>query len=277
MASDIGIMVDEIGIEIGLCGPFRLKTAYQPIFAVKGGSLVPVGVESRISPHLDARPVSQSGFLEGVHPSDMLAAESLCQALAMKNHRNIGVGGLELFFNYNPKTDFDLAAVLGEIGAVAEQFGEDGLDPSLLVCEITNAFAMDPDEIMLLADRLRLAGVRLALDDFGAGYTTEERFARIRPDCVKIEGSWFRRFCREISTARLLAPTVAGFRDRGARVLVEGIRTVTHLRVALEAGADLVQGDYLAEAALAGAIFNEAPLDIAALTADRRKVIPLFG
>jgi len=44
------IFADEIGIEYGIHGDFRLKTAYQPIFAPRGNWLTAVAVEALVEP-----------------------------------------------------------------------------------------------------------------------------------------------------------------------------------------------------------------------------------
>jgi EAL domain-containing protein (putative c-di-GMP-specific phosphodiesterase class I) len=68
---------------------------------------------------------------------------------------------------------------------------------------------------------------------------------------------------------------VAGFHDLGTTVLVEGIETAAELRAALDAGADCLQGFYLALPALAGTIFDPAPKSIDALLSEENKVVPL--
>ncbi|RUT80621.1 EAL domain-containing protein, partial [Mesorhizobium sp. M7A.T.Ca.US.000.02.2.1] len=45
------IQVDEVGIEYGIYGEFRLRSAYQPIFAPRGRSLHAVAAEALFEPH----------------------------------------------------------------------------------------------------------------------------------------------------------------------------------------------------------------------------------
>jgi len=60
-------------------------------------------------------------------------------------------------------------------------------------------------------------------------------------------------------------------------VLVEGIEQPAQLGVALEAGADLLQGLLLARPVLTGTLFSAEPLEINELLRPAAKVIPLFG
>ncbi|TIW35515.1 MAG: EAL domain-containing protein [Mesorhizobium sp.] len=268
------IFADEIGIEYGVYGDFRLKSAYQPIFAPRGRSLAPVAVEALIEAQRDARPVAPRVFFGSLPAADRLFVETMCRMLHLRNFRNIGVEGLDLFFNYNPLINDHLGRALAEIRLMTRHLGELDLYPGMLVCEITEQAANDKVLISLVRE-MRRDGIRIAIDDFGTGHSTEERIALLAPDIVKIDGAWFAEFCRHAAAERFFRPLVSMLHDRGAKVLVEGIEQAVHLRVALDGGVDLVQGYHLARPALAGTIFNEEPLSTEALLGMDSKVVPL--
>ena len=270
------IFADEVGIEYGIHGEFRLRSAYQPIFAPRGRFLHAVAVEALIEPHRAGRPGAPKVFFESIAASDRLFVETMCRVLHLRNFRNIGVDGPDLFFNYNPLINDHPGRALAEIRLMTRHLGDFGLHPGMLVCEITEQ-AADDKVLARLVREMRRDGVRIAIDDFGTGYSSEERLTLVRPDIVKIDGGWFAEFCRHAAAERFFRPLVSSLHDRGARVLVEGIEQPVHLRVALEAGVDLLQGFLLARPALAGTIFNEEPLVIDALLGFDNKVVPLFA
>ncbi|TJV43490.1 MAG: EAL domain-containing protein [Mesorhizobium sp.] len=270
------IFVDEVGIEFGVYGDFRLRSAYQPIFAPRGDTLHPVAVEGLIEPHRAGRPGSPRAFFEGVAAPDRLFVETMCRVLHLRNFHNIGVDGLDLFFNYNPLVNDHAGRALAEIRLMSRHLGELGLAPRMLVCEITEQ-AADDALLARLAREMRRDGIRIAIDDFGTGHSTEERVSLLKPDIVKIDGGWFAQFCRHAAAERFFRPLVSSLHDRGAKVLVEGIEQSIHLRVALEAGVDLLQGFLLARPALAGTVFEEEPLVVDALLGLDNKVVPLFA
>ncbi|MGX5839435.1 EAL domain-containing protein [Mesorhizobium sp. ArgA1] len=273
---DVGeaIFADEVGIEYGIYGAFRLKTAYQPIFAPRGGALAAVAVEALIEPHRAAMPVAPAVFFDSVAAGDRLFVETMCRMLHLKNFRNIGVDGLDLFFNYNPMINDHLGRALAEIRLMTRHLGDLDLHAGLLVCEITEQ-AADDHVLAPLVREMRRDGVRIAIDDFGTGHSTAERMNLLQPDIVKIDGGWFAEFCRHTAAERFFRPLVSSLHDRGARVLVEGIEKPVHLRVALDGGADLLQGFHLGRPALAGTLFNQQPLSIEALLGADNKVVPL--
>lgn len=275
-ASD-AIFVDEIGIEIGVYGDYRLKSLYQPIFARRGGSIVPVAVAGMTRPEMWSQPVSADRFLADVRPEDALFVESLCRALHLRNYRNIGVDGLDLFFAYDPRVNRDLKKSLTEIAFLARRLGEIGLDPALLVCEVAEAAALDEAVLVQLAAALRSQGIRIAIDNFGLGSSAHRAVGLLRPDIARIDGPLLRTMAAEASTARLLEQAVRALRSGGVTVMAEGIETPRQLRVALEAGADLLKGSLLGAPALVGTLFDEKARPLAPLLEADSKVVPLFG
>jgi EAL domain-containing protein (putative c-di-GMP-specific phosphodiesterase class I) len=268
------IFADEIGIAYGIYGDFRLRSVYQPIFAPRGKVLTAVAVEALVEPHLAGLPSSTQAFFDDIPAGDRLFVEAMCRALHLRNYSNIGVDGLDLFFNYNPLVNDHPGRALAEIRLMTRHLGDFDLHPGMLVCEITEQ-AADDALLLRLVREMRRDGIRIAIDDFGTGHSTEERVSMLQPDIVKIDGGWFAEFCRHAAAERFFRPLVSSLHDRGARVLVEGIEQAAHLRVALEGDVDLLQGYYLARPKLAGTIFREEPLAIDALLEAESKVVQL--
>lgn len=272
---DEGILVDEVGIQYGRYGPFVLKTLYQPIFRPAPEGLVPRGVEGLIKPFVAGAPVPAKSFLSQIPDDDRLFIECMCRALHLRNYANIGVEGLRLFFNFDPHVHDDVELTVEQIRSMANWLEDIELPPHLLVCEITETEAIDAETLTRLAAEMRLHNIRLAIDDFGVGHSTLERVEMIEPDIVKIDGSWFRRIAGASPAVGLLEALVAGLQRTGTEVLIEGIQTAGELRVALDSGADLLQGYHLARPALAGTIFDPEPRQLAELLGGPSNVVRL--
>ena len=151
------------------------------------------------------------------------------------------------------------------------------MDPAGLVCEIIEKEAADDDLLAEIVQEMRRLGLRVAIDDFGSDHSTEDRLRLLQPDIVKIDGGWFAELCRHTAAERLFRALLSLLHERGAKVLVEGIEQPLHLRVALDGGADMLQGFLLGRAAPAGAIFDETPLELDRLLYQGSNVISLFG
>lgn len=259
------IFADEIGIEYGVYGDFRLRSAYQPIFAPGDGVLKPVAVEALIEPHREGRVISPTTFFDSIATKDRLFVETMCRTLHLHNFRNIGVGELDLFFNFHPGVNDHPGRVLSELRLMMGGLEDVDLLPGMLVCEITEHAAPNDKVLAAIAREMRRNGLRIAVDDFGAGHSTEERLKLIEPDIVKIDGPWFALLCRYPAAERLFRSLVSLLHDRGVKILVEGIEQPDQLRVALDGGVDLLQGFLLGRPALAGTIFKEDAIEMARL------------
>ena len=101
--------------------------------------LVPVAVEGLISPHRAGMPIFPAHFFAGVSPRDGHAIDRIGRALHVRNHRNIGVEGLELYLGPSSGSPY---GVLDDIDSTASWLGVEIYLP-LLVCELFAEAALD--------------------------------------------------------------------------------------------------------------------------------------
>jgi EAL domain-containing protein (putative c-di-GMP-specific phosphodiesterase class I) len=89
--------------------------------------------------------------------------------------------------------------------------------------------------------RLRSEGIRLAIDDVGAGFSSLRHLLNLRPDFIKID----RSLCRRVNEgpARALLEGLVAFSSQiGAAVVAEGIETREELRGLQQIGVTFGQG-----------------------------------
>jgi EAL domain-containing protein (putative c-di-GMP-specific phosphodiesterase class I) len=96
------------------------------------------------------------------------------------------------------------------------------------------------DQALATLATLRAAGVRVVVDDFGAGYASLVRLHALKPDVVKIDRSLVAS--QEDAHSPLLGSVADLAHDLGALVVAEGVETEDQLNAALAAGCDAVQG-----------------------------------
>ena len=258
------LLVDEVGIETGIYGKYRLKTAHQAIYGREGANLALLGVEARVAPLLGGRAVTPAEFFEETPRADRAFVEALCRTLHLRNQRNLGVDDpdrFELYLTIDPRHD----APDGVAQALASAADEAGVPAGKITCEILDAASLDARALALLARELRSHGMHVSVAEFRVGQPAVDRIAQIAPDLVKIDGVWFRDVQESAATAQLFPAVINAFRSFGAKLLVQGIETPAELQGALEAGVDYLQGMLLAPAALAGVPVDEDPQPIEAL------------
>jgi len=141
------------------------------------------------------------------------------------------------------------------VDLVRSALAESGVAPSRLVLEITEGVLIDnPDEMVRRINDLHGLGVRIALDDFGSGYSNLGYLQRFPLDKLKIDKSFVAALGRSSNGGVIIQAMVALARALGVSVLVEGVET-EHQRVLLRlAGCDEMQGFLFARPAPAKAI-----------------------
>lgn len=118
-------------------------------------------------------------------------------------------------------------------------------DPRRLQIEITEDVIDSSGELFERnAKRLQNAGVRIAVDDFGRGYSNLSRLASLNVDVIKLDRSMIWDAEKDVRCNVVMKSAVDMAHALGAAVVVEGVETMAHVRLAAEAGADALQGFY---------------------------------
>ena len=116
-----------------------------------------------------------------------------------------------------------------------------------LVLELTEHTRVhDYDTLLVALDRLRLTGVRFAVDDTGAGYAGFESLLRIRPHILKLDISLTHGIDGDPVRRSLAAALVTFASETGATIVAEGIETHEEVATLQRIGIPWGQGYYLA-------------------------------
>ena len=126
---------------------------------------------------------------------------------------------------------------------IADRLAESGIDPSLLVFEITETAAIaNMEQARDAADALRRIGCRFALDDFGAGFASFLYLKHIPLDALKIDGDFVRNL-RSNTTDQLLVRHMAEIAaSLGLYTIAEYVENQETLKMVADFGIDAVQG-----------------------------------
>ena len=118
---------------------------------------------------------------------------------------------------------------------------------SRVILELTEHMRVtDYEALWPSFDELRAQGVRIAVDDAGAGYSGLQHILRLQPDVVKLDHDLTRNIHVD-PARRALASAMATFADDiGAALVAEGIETESDLDVLRDLGVPWGQGYHLA-------------------------------
>jgi EAL domain-containing protein (putative c-di-GMP-specific phosphodiesterase class I) len=130
---------------------------------------------------------------------------------------------------------------------VRDALADSGLSAQRLTLEITESVLMQDSEAnMRRLRRLRELGVRLAIDDFGIGYSSLAYLRAFPVDELKIDKSFIAGIPQDEDALAVVQTILQLARSLGLRVVAEGVETPAQYLALRALGADLVQGFYMA-------------------------------
>ncbi|HXD66911.1 MAG TPA: EAL domain-containing protein, partial [Solirubrobacteraceae bacterium] len=151
----------------------------------------------------------------------------------------IAAGGVPTEFNLSGRSIGD-PDVLRELATAVH---ESGVDPSLLVVEVTEtAFVGQTEAGRAFAERVRELGCRLALDDFGTGFSSLQYLKHLPADHLKIDIDFVRDLTSNETDARVVRGIVALAREFNQTTIAEGVEDQETLLMLRDMGVDLAQG-----------------------------------
>jgi EAL domain-containing protein (putative c-di-GMP-specific phosphodiesterase class I) len=116
----------------------------------------------------------------------------------------------------------------------------------LLELEVTeSAIMIDPERAIATMQGLSALGIRISLDDFGAGYTSLSQLTSMPIDEIKIDRQFVMTMARDPSNALIVSSVVELGHNLGMTLVAEGVETGQDLSALAGFGCDIAQGYHL--------------------------------
>ena len=126
-----------------------------------------------------------------------------------------------------------------------------------LCIEITESVALhDLDNTRRFIDKVRDFGAKVALDDFGAGYTSFSYLKELRADTLKIDGNFILGVNMHPANLAIVEAIVELARNLGMKSVAEWTEDLATVEALAEVGVDYVQGFVIARPQLPERILN---------------------
>jgi EAL domain-containing protein (putative c-di-GMP-specific phosphodiesterase class I) len=120
------------------------------------------------------------------------------------------------------------------------------IDAHRLVLELTEHMPVDDYSALNVAlDRLRGCGIRVAVDDAGAGFSSLNHILLIRPEIVKLDVSLIREVDSDVARRSLVSGLCDFTAEIGAECIAEGVETDAQARTLRDLGVSYGQGWHL--------------------------------
>ncbi|MBB2923606.1 EAL domain-containing protein [Cellulomonas cellasea] len=217
-----------------LCAGDGRHAVYQPIVELRTG----VAVAAEALTRFEASDRAPAGWFAAAHSvglgRELEVAAARCALDALRTPGQVPPG-CAIAVNLSP----DLV-----VDALDELL--DGVDVSRVLLELTEyAPVVDYDRLRGALDPHRAAGLRIAVDDTGAGYASLSHVLLLRPDVVKVDMQLVRGVDTDPVRQALVGALVRFCAVAGALVVAEGVETEEELVSLLDLGVDLGQGFFL--------------------------------
>lgn len=122
------------------------------------------------------------------------------------------------------------------------------IDKNRIIIEITETRG-DLSNILKAVDMYRQQGLKVAIDDFGAGFSQLERVMAIQPDIIKLDMQLFQSAVRGGVASDVVHLLSRLAKRTGCRIVCEGVETNEDFLFGLSCGAQYMQGYLFSPAA----------------------------
>jgi EAL domain-containing protein (putative c-di-GMP-specific phosphodiesterase class I) len=164
--------------------------------------------------------------------------------------RNAGFDQFKLAINLSPK-EFEQGNLVDRINRFISAYN---IPPAAIEIEITESLLMnDAEKVIDKVSQLRLAGIRVSIDDFGTRYSSLNYLRRFPVSSIKIDQSFVRDLIPNYAPA-IIDAIIGISHSFSLDVLAEGVETENQCQELSKLGCDKMQGFYFSRPLPAAAI-----------------------
>ncbi len=152
-----------------------------------------------------------------------------------------------VFINFRP---LGIGEAEGYLDETFKAIEDTGMPPEQFVFEVIESDrTADVIALARVLEDYRRQGLKVALDDLGAGYNSLNLLAEIKPDFIKLDMHLIRNVDRDPYKARVASKVLELAQELGIHTVVEGVETPGQWQWSADHGADYAQGFLFAKPA----------------------------
>ena len=225
----------------------ELDLHYQPKLDLRSGTIS--GVEALVRwHHPDRGSISPAKFVPIAEQAGLIIELSqwvlnrVCRQIAAWSDSALGEIPIAMNLSGKQFSHSDVHRV------VMRAIREHGIEAWKLELELTESELMrDADGTIATLQRLKDAGLSIAVDDFGTGYSSLSYLKKFPIDALKIDRSFVTELDAADDDQSICGAIIALAHSLGLKVIAEGVETAKHRDLLRELGCDEMQGFYFAK------------------------------
>ncbi len=217
-----------------------VRFAFQPIVSVKTGEVF--GYEALMRP--TSEKISNVALVMKMAKAqfqlDLVEGLSFRGVLERIEDEKDYLRGKKVFINSIANVVFPAEEekyILDKLGEWSEQ----------IVIEITESEELNNKTLGTKTLYRQEFGNLIAIDDFGAGYSTESSLLKVIPDFIKLDMQIIRDIHLDESKRQLVKNIIDYSKSSDMEVIAEGVESIGELEELIDLGVDYIQGYYLAK------------------------------
>lgn len=217
----------------------RFNYHFQPIVSAGDGKIYSYEALMRPKTEMGMTPFHILKYADLMGKMNEIERATFLNVLSIIDGDKDHFKGRRVFINSIPKTKLE--------GDDFRRVGELLMKHSdTAVVELTEQAEPDENELNALKERYRNMDVKIAIDDYGTGYSNVKNLLRYMPNYVKIDRSLLSDIQSNPKKRHFVREIIEFCHENNILALAEGVETSEELRAVILMGADLIQGFYTA-------------------------------
>ncbi len=225
----------------------HIEVFYQPVFELSSMKIAGFEALSRWN-HPELGIITPDRFIPIAEETGIIS--ELGFYVLEKSIRDISTINRKLLKNFSISVNFSTKQFLDEnfVSILERYCNKYNFEPSLFTVEITESTAMkNPERTGEILNKLRKYGIKIAIDDFGKGYSSMEYLIEFDIDILKIDKSFVVSITENQKALHIVSTIVNLAKNIGAISLAEGIELKEQLDILKEIGCKEGQGYFFAK------------------------------
>jgi EAL domain-containing protein (putative c-di-GMP-specific phosphodiesterase class I) len=221
--------------------PVSLSMAFQPIVNVQTSGVVAYEALAR-----GVRGEPAYTVLSQATDGNRYALDQRCREAAISVSAAVGIleTTADLCINFFPNAVYEPRQCLRRTMHAADAVG---FPLERIIFEITEVEEIrSQDHLRNIMNEYRKCGLRIAIDDFGAGHSGLTLLSVFQPDIIKIDRALITELDLRPASRSIVRSLVHVSRDLDIRVIAEGIEREQEMKVLCDLGVELMQGYFFA-------------------------------